>query len=41
MKPRNLHQLAIIRGEARGHQSTVSSKKHFSRKIKYKNQEQT
>ncbi len=36
MKPRNRHQLAIIRREARGFTGTVTSKKRYTRKIKHK-----
>jgi len=36
MKPRNLHQLSIIRKEARGHTTCVPSKKRYTRKVKHK-----
>jgi len=36
MKPRDFHKLAIIRGEARGHTSSIASKKVYKRKVKHK-----
>lgn len=38
MKPRNYHQLAIIRREAKGNTTVLLSKKHYSRKVKHKKQ---
>ncbi len=39
MKHRNLHKLAIIKGEARGYSSAILSKKRYNRKIKHPKQE--
>jgi hypothetical protein len=36
LKPRDFHKLAIIRHEARGHTTSVPSKKEYSRKVKHK-----
>lgn len=36
MKARNLHQLAIIKREARGNTTSIGSKKRFTRKVKHK-----
>jgi hypothetical protein len=35
-QPRDLHKLAIIKKEARGHSSAVSSKRIYTRKQKHK-----
>ncbi len=37
MKPRNYHQLAIIRREAKGDTTVLLSKKYYSRKVKNEN----
>ena len=36
MKQRNFHQLAIIRGEARGATRSIPSKKRYRRRAKHK-----
>ena len=38
MKIRNYHKLSIIKKEARGYTTSISSKKTYSRKVKYKQQ---
>ena len=36
MKPRNYHQLAIVRREAKGNTTVLLSRKYYSRKVKHK-----